>query len=110
MYLAGYAIECKIKAKAMERHRCHTLSELKDRLQLDDSRVYSHGLEALVIDLLPEATGARLLSGDARLAFTSQVNTWSPSWRYNSQCPGKAKAEQFLEAIEKVWIWLEANT
>ncbi|MCC6321376.1 MAG: hypothetical protein IT438_08075 [Phycisphaerales bacterium] len=109
MYLAGYAIECKIKAKAMERHRCSTLAALRKKLDLEHESVYSHGLEALVTDLLPKGTRLRLFTGEARLAFTSQVNTWSPEWRYDPKSPGVPKAQKFLEAIGEVWDWLENN-
>ena len=79
MYLAGYAIECKIKAKAMELHGCATLSELRAQLRLSSENVYSHALESLVTDLLPKGTKNRLFGGWARVPFITQVNTWSPT-------------------------------
>jgi len=36
MYLAGYAIECKLKAIAMETFRCRTLEELRVKLGVDE--------------------------------------------------------------------------
>lgn len=109
MYLAGYAIECKIKAKAMELHGCATLSELRAQLRLSSENVYSHALESLVTDLLPKGTKNRLFGGWARVPFITQVNTWSPNWRYDPSIPGVPKARQFLEAIDVVWNWLENN-
>jgi len=110
MYLAGYAIECKIKAKAMERHNCRTLDNLRQKLKLRDEHVYSHGLESLITDLLPAGTRLRLMQGSASLAFKSQVNTWKPGWRYEPKAPGMPNARRFLEAVDEVWKWLENNS
>ncbi len=109
MYLAGYAIECRIKAIAMECFGCSTLDELRHKRGLFDDAVYSHGLEALMRDLLPQGTWSRLLASDASTAFKGQVSRWSPQWRYNSQNPPKDQAHEFLDAIEVVWQWLGAN-
>lgn len=46
-YLGGYAVECKLKAIAMELFDCWTLAELARRWRVDDRAVYQHGLEAL---------------------------------------------------------------
>lgn len=46
MYLAGYAVECKIKAIAMEVHSCRTLAQLVTALGVDEQNVFDHGLEA----------------------------------------------------------------
>lgn len=110
MYLAGYAIECKIKAKAMESHRVNTLADLRDKLGLKEDKVYSHGLEALVADLLPKDAAKRLYEGEARTAFVTQVNKWSPQWRYSGGNPSVSEAKNFLGAVDAVWEWLEKNT
>lgn len=109
MYLAGYAIECKIKAKAMERHRCRTLKDLCHKLLLTEDRVFSHGIESLLKDLLPGGIFARLLGGEAAPAFRAQVNRWTPQWRYDPRNPGEEEANRFMEAVDDVWLWLERN-
>lgn len=109
MYLAGYAIECKIKAKAMELHKCKSLDDLREKLDLQDESVYSHRLESLVNDLLPKGTRDRLFQGRAKVAFTSHVNQWLPEWRYDPTSPGLERATEFLEAVDVVWDWLENN-
>lgn len=110
MYLAGYAIECKVKAKAMERNRATTLGELRSKLNLKEDQVYSHGLESLIEDLLPNGVGKRLREGHARTPFVSQVNRWSPQWRYDGGNPPIADAKKFLDAVDEVWEWLESNS
>jgi hypothetical protein len=47
-YLAGYAIECKAKAIAMEVFDCWTLEELAASWDVDENQVYAHGLEAIL--------------------------------------------------------------
>jgi hypothetical protein len=54
---------------------------LRDRRALSEDRVYRHGLEPLLLQLLPQGCFERLLRGDAREAFVAQVNQWSPQWR-----------------------------
>lgn len=109
MYLGGYAIECKLKAIAMEVRGCDTLSDLRDRLGLTEDEVYTHGLERLVRRLLPAGTHERLLAGAARDAFVEQVNRWSPQWRYDGSEASVEGARAFLEAVDVVWNWLERN-
>jgi hypothetical protein len=53
MDLAGYAVECLLKAKLMQMHRCRNLRELEDRLNEpgvfpDAATVFSHRLEPLI--------------------------------------------------------------
>ncbi len=48
MYLAGYAVECKIKACMMEMYDCMTLAELTAKIEVNEAIIYQHGLEALL--------------------------------------------------------------
>jgi hypothetical protein len=50
MYLAGYAIECSLKCKLMEKFACRNLDELEQRLRelhliRDDTTIYDHRIE-----------------------------------------------------------------
>lgn len=104
-YLGGYAIECKIKAIAMEIYDCWTLDQLATKWRVSDRDVYTHGLEALL---------ARLPFYDRFRAsqtwrFFSVVNQWRPSWRYSPLPIGLERAGEFLQAVDRVYNWLEAN-
>lgn len=104
-YLGGYAIECKIKAIAMEIYDCWTLDQLATKWRVSDRDVYTHGLEALL---------ARLPFYDRFRAsqtwrFFSVVNQWRPSWRYSPLPIGRERAGEFLQAVDRVYNWLEAN-
>jgi hypothetical protein len=110
MYLAGYALECRIKAKAMERHRCATLPELRTKLRLADDRIFSHKLEQLIVDLLHTRTLERLVAARAssRPAWLL-ANTWSPQWRYDNVNKDEKKAREFVDGVEVVYKWLGNN-
>jgi HEPN domain-containing protein len=106
-YLAGYAIECKLKAIAMEVFGCWTLEQLARRLRVTERDVYTHGLEALLRALPLYATLRR--SQLWRSDFAGRVNQWRVSWRYDPHDADLEWARSFLEAAERVYNWLEAN-
>ncbi len=109
MYIAGYAVECKLKAIAMEIHRCLTLEDLAKKWKVDDRDVFTHGLECFA-KRLPLYN--RFRKSEVWGDFAGKVNQWRPSWRYK---PGEAdanmieRAKAFLEAVRRVHKWLEAN-
>lgn len=105
-YLSGYSIECKLKATAMAFYACRTLDELIHRIGVDDRAVYTHGLEALW-GLMP-ALWRRFQASEAYEHFR-RVNAWRPSWRYNPKLMSGEEAVKFLEAVERVYEWLENN-
>lgn len=106
MYLAGYAVECKLKAIAMEIHGCWTLQELAKNWDVDERDVFTHGLECL-IQRLP--FHIRFTRSRVWRLFAGQVNRWKPSWRYSPRRIDKKEAGSFIDAVECVLKWLEAN-
>jgi hypothetical protein len=106
MYLAGYAIECKLKAIAMEVNRCRNLGELQAKWNASEHNVYTHGLEALARRL---PMYARFRRSEVWREFAGQVNRWRPSWRYDSADSSNESAAMFLEAVRMVYNWLENN-
>lgn len=107
MYLAGYAIECKLKAIAMEIYRCPTLAELAIKWDVNDREVYTHGVEALARRLPLWKTFQRSV---VWLDFAGQVNRWQPSWRYDPTDWNNNKALVFIEAVDRVYKWLSSNS
>ena len=107
MYLAGYAVECMLKAIAMEIHDCWTLDALAAKWGVDERVVYTHGLECFFkrLPLWRRFTQ----SGSVWHDFASQVNTWRPSWRYRPDHVPIRKAERFVEAVRSVLNWLSMN-
>ena len=106
VYLAGYAVECKMKAIAMEVHEVTNLRALSTKLGLDDHAVYTHGLEAL-LELLPFDHLFR--RSPVWRDFTTQVARWRPSWRYAPRDWPEKNARAFLNAVDSVYKWLDVN-
>jgi hypothetical protein len=106
MYMAGYAVECKLKAIAMEVNRCRSLSELQAKWGVTENEVYTHGLEAIA-QRLP--LYKRFTRSPAWRAFTGQVNRWRVAWRYDGQDERNDVAAAFVQAVKEVLNWLESN-
>ena len=107
MYLAGYAIECNLKAIAMQIYGVNTLKDLSKKIKVDENVLFSHGLAALV-EQMPFRL--RFKESEVWNDFETQVNRWSSSWRYDPGNPSKKKVDSFLKAVNKVYNWLEANS
>ena len=111
MYVAGYAVECLLKAKLMQIYSCRNLRELDNILQrrsiLSHSRtVFTHELETLF----------RLTPGFHRLRQNQnvwrqfyKVNRWTTAWRYTADRSTYDAALLFMDAVEKVILWIDSN-
>lgn len=113
MYLAGYSIECKLKARLMEMYSLDTLHQLEAELEHRFGRpvdVFTHSIEFLF-----KLTGAldRLLD-DSRKSTTAlrayqRCNAWKPAWRYKSDDGSKDECEYFMDAVEKFGRFIDCN-
>jgi hypothetical protein len=106
MYLAGYAIECKLKAIAMEVFRCRNLKELQRKWSVTEQDVFTHGLESIAMRL---PVYHRFRKSDVWKDFAGQVNRWRPAWRYDPDDHQNKSAAAFIEAVQKVYNWLDSN-
>ncbi|RLB99598.1 MAG: hypothetical protein DRI57_33365 [Deltaproteobacteria bacterium] len=93
MYLAGYYIECRLKARLMEMYGIWTLEELETRLSQRTGkpvRAFTHSIEVLMTH-----TGAlSRMDGKVRRSF-AMCNQWKTDWRYDPD-----ECETFIEAVE----------
>jgi len=111
MYMAGYSIECRLKAKLMRMFDCRHLRELEEELRRRgtlpaDATVFSHQLEILL--RLTQALD-RLRRNEPIWRSFNIVNRWVPGWRYSADLSKREDAEDFLEAIDKVAHWIDNN-
>lgn len=106
VYLGGYAIECKLKAVAMEVYGCFTLNALAAAWDVDQRAVYTHGLEAFAKRL---PLWQRLQHSEVWRDFSAQVNRWRPSWRYDPIPYRWGSAQVFMDAVDRVFKWLDSN-
>lgn len=111
MYIAGYAIECLLKAKLMQMFDCKTLQKLEARLRglgrlSTDGSLYTHQLV-----LLLKLTGRFdvLRSDVATWRYFLLANAWLPAWRYEPSLGTATEAEKFLKASDAIIAWVENN-
>lgn len=111
MYLAGYSVECLLKTKLMQMFDCRHLRELEEELVRRkalpaQSTVFTHQLEVLL--RLTKAFD-RLRQSEGHWRSFNRVNRWVPAWRYSADLSNKDDANDFLEAVKKVSLWIEHN-
>lgn len=109
MYLAGYAIECKLKARLMEMYNVSHLDGLEAELDRRFGR--SVDLRTHSIEYLLEFTQARqrLDANECALQAFRQCNKWSVNWRYNPDDGSREKCDAFFEEIEVFKQFIENN-
>ncbi len=112
MYLLGYAIECRIKAKLLEMYGARTLLDLEQKLSL--RRGQEVNLRTHSIEYLFEFTNARarLVGPDGNDEFLrafQRCNTWTVAWRYHPREASAADCQRFFEAAGKFLRFLSAS-
>ena len=105
-YIAGYAVECRLKAVALETFGCWTLTQLAAKWHVDERKVFVHGLEVLFKNL---PCYNRFRNSEAWQPFARTVNLWRPSWRYSASVVEVDTAQAFLEDVKSVLAWLGKN-
>ena len=107
--MAGYSVECLLKAKLMDIFGCHQLSELEEELRgrkgfAAATTVFTHQLETLL-----RLTGAtdRLRQNQAIWQAFGLVNRWVPAWRYNPRRTDPDDAREFIKAVGVILHWIE---
>jgi hypothetical protein len=111
MYMAGYAVACKLKAKLMQVYGCHHLDELQQTLVDkgllgDNSTVKTHQLHRL---LHMTNAGPRLRQDKETWRAFTLANEWMPAWRYHADQSDPEDAGDFLDAVRHVVHWLDTN-
>ncbi len=112
MYLAGYAVECLLKAYLIEQEGCRSLSEAQmvinarrtRQSQLPIQRIANsaagHSIYYLVgltdISTLPGYDGA----------LWGRLAAWTTAWRYEHNVPAQHDAERFLRDVRVAVGWL----
>ena len=111
MYLAGYAVECRLKVRLMRKHDCRHLDDLGEEFvaagRVNDPRaVYTHSLTLL----LHWTERQPVLQADRELwAEFADLSRWSSEWRYYSDDPGPDAATDFVASAVRLVDWFENN-
>ena len=95
-YLAGYAVECALKACIAKHTKEYDFPP--DRKQIED--IYTHDLGRLVIAAGLSADLRKLIDGDpSSLLDWNTIKDWSEKSRYDQK--NQAEAQALLDAIER---------
>ncbi|HEY2410860.1 MAG TPA: hypothetical protein VGI40_01380 [Pirellulaceae bacterium] len=111
VYIAGYAVECILKTKLMQRFNCRNLDELDDKLRKrrqigEDRSLFTHELILLVtlLDCIDR------IQADRRIRkYFSHVSQWTPHWRYTAEPINAEKATDFIQAVAGLVQWISAS-
>jgi HEPN domain-containing protein len=111
MYLGGYALECLLKVRLMERFGCDSLAQLEPLLirrglLSATQTIYTHRLERL---LQAAQAQDRIQASPADWGNFVIVNQWVEAWRYNPSLATESEAAEFLDALDLVLRWIESN-
>ena len=97
-YLAGYAVECAIKAHIAKRGRHHQFPAPPEVVR----DIYSHDFNKLLKAAHIDQTVEAAVKADVKLGFYfTVVKDWTEKSRYNKTVRrvGKKKAQDIIEAI-----------
>ena len=114
VYLAGYAVECLLKAYIIHQMQAQTLVEAMDRL---NERRNRQGLKPTK-NVLRSAAGHEISYvvqlTDLETSFESydikiwgRVGAWKSAWRYESDVMSPQTAQEFLKDVEAIVNWLQ---
>jgi len=107
MYLAGYAVECIVKAyvtRSLGKTYWDEVVRELNRRGVDVKGGRGHDLPALL-----NASGLHLSMPHTIAADYAACSTWSPEWRYRQGTATHTTGVQFVQAAERVYRWVLAQ-
>ena len=104
MYLAGYAVECALKAYLLVQYGKGTFSEVQVVVAASGGylgRAQAHALTSL------QAASDLALAGPLQAAF-SDCAKWTTDWRYAPRVAGYTEVEAMksIESAQAVYQWV----
>jgi len=111
MYLAGFAIECQLKALLLERHKNLAVRSILPTLSESDRSVrrllYNHELDEM-LDYLPEVQEkiVEIFGMEQWVRFQGICAQWTVLARYSTYRPTRVEASGFIDDIQEVLKWV----
>ncbi len=102
VYLAGYCVECMLKALVLSRTPAGRRGEMLATLR----GARGHDFDWLKARYF--GNGGSPFPPEVAKAF-SFVDTWGTETRYVSGATKRCDAERFLEAVEEIMIWADGR-
>lgn len=116
MYLGGFALECLLKARLLDKYSflkrsVPTPLAAKDQAKLRGLIYQSHDL-ATMVDSLPELVKSlqrrdKEYQTNLAATLTQVCGEWTIFARYSPKNATQAEARRFLERIEELRKWLQ---
>ena len=114
MYLAGYAVECLLKAYLVHLTNCQTLEQAMVHLNkrrsnrgLMPTKNIARTAAGHQIAYLVLIADLQSLHPDYRPELWGRVGRWQSSWRYESDLVAPEVAQEFLDDIEVAVNWIQ---
>ena len=112
MYLAGYAVECLVKAYLIQQRNAQTLAAAGDVLNRQRQQQGKEPIKQIArtaaghkIQYLLQLTDLpQYPMYDAKL--WARVAQWRSSWRYETDAIARSDAEEFLSNVQAVADWI----
>ncbi len=111
MYLAGYSVECILKAYIISRvPNANSLSIAIQRRRDSGEEIpeiqgnAGHNLVTLMnlTDLEPQVLTDKEIAKDRNVCIK-----WKSTWRYDPAAPERQQAEDFVSAVKRFHLWIK---
>jgi hypothetical protein len=112
MYLAGYAVECILKAYLIDMYRpLSTLAQVDAKLRrLDAALPNLLSAEGHRIAVILRHTDLEVYQGDLqRLQFGQIASVWNVEMRYDPSSPARPRAVQHVSVAEDLYNWVNSR-
>ena len=113
MYLAGYAVECYLKAYLIEQEGCLYLSDAQKRINecrqragREPIRDIAHSASGHSIGYLLGLTNLEMQHG-FEVKLWGRLAEWKASWRYDPSLATRTEAEAFLKDVQTATRWIQ---
>lgn len=99
VYLAGYCVECALKALILVETPARKRAGVRDELNTHSYATLRHLYQTRCGGML-----TRQLARDLTI-----LRTWSSEMRYDGGNIRMADAEALLAAVDRIWAWIDAR-
>lgn len=100
VYLAGYSVECMLKALILE-----SVSDRQELLILAQFRGQQAHNPGWLLRLYKKTVSANVPTNV--IAHLVRVNSWSTDMRYQPSFMDEGDAQGFMKSVEQITLWVE---
>jgi hypothetical protein len=112
MYLMGYAVECKLKVRLIEKFEVDNLKQLEDKLQIKWKKTVDTGTHSIEYLFSFTDARARLVGPQGDQTYLKAFHlcrSWRTEWRYRPENGKENECAQFFEAVERFLRFMDQH-